>query len=218
MVRHRRYATFMKRRRSGAASPSRCVWLASLVAAVSSLGCASVERGRYGVSSLEVQGTEQLDEAALQACLVTLERPYFELRLGVGGAKCNEPPFETSAPTVRLWRWPWTEWPTFNQAVFKQDQERILRWYRARGFYDAHIVQVRYDPPEAAVSGGGKSCDPERKECLVHISVVVDEGQPVMVKRTRLRGIRELDAALVSELEQQVHRRNPRARRIRARQ
>ena len=194
----------MKRRRYGAASLARRVSVVGLIGAMSLLGCASVEKGRYGVSSLEVQGTEQLDEAALEACLVTLERPYFELRLGVGGAKCNEPPFDTSAPALRLWRWPWTDWPTFNQAVFKQDNERILRWYRARGFYDARIVEVRYDPPEAAVPGSHGSCDPEREECLVHIIVVVDEGRPVTVKELRLRGVDELDPALVRELEQKL--------------
>jgi len=204
MGRHRRYATLMKRRRLGAASLLRHAWFAGLVGALSALGCASVERGRYGVSSLEVRGTEQVDEAALKACLVTLERPYFELKLGVGGAKCNEPPFDTSAPAVRLWRWPWTEWPTFNHAVFKQDNERILRWYRARGFYDARIVEVRYDPPEAATPGTRGSCDPEREECLVHVIVVVDEGLPVSVKQVRVRGADTLEAELVRELEREV--------------
>src|SRR5688572_6440827 len=173
----------MKRCRTAAASRSRRVWFVGLVAAMSSLGCASVEHGRYGVSSFEVQGTAEVDEAALEACLVTLERPYFELRLGVGGPKCNEPPFHTSAPTLRLWRWPWTDWPTFNQAVFKQDHERILRWYRARGFYEARVVEVRYDPKQAA---SPDDCNPDHEECLVHIIVVVDEGLPVKVKQLRL--------------------------------
>jgi len=178
--------------------------LAGLAGAICALGCASVEKGRYGVSSFEVQGAEQVDEAALEACLVTLERPYFELRLGVGAPKCNQPPFDTSAPTLRLWRWPWTDWPTFNQAVFKQDQERILRWYRARGFYDARVVEVRYDPKEAARPGARGDCDPEREECFVHIIVVVDEGLPVKVKQLRLRGVEMLDAALVRDLEQEL--------------
>ncbi len=194
----------MKGRTIAAASWSTRVWIAVFVMGASSLGCASVERGRYGVSSLEVQGTQRVDEAALQACLVTFERPYFELRLGVGGPKCNEPPFDTSAPTLRLWRWPWKEWPTFNQAVFKQDHERILRWYRARGFYDARIVEVRYDPPEAATPGARGDCDPEREECLVHIVVVVDEGLPVTVKGSRLRGVDGLEAKLLGELRQEL--------------
>lgn len=194
----------MKRCKTAAVSRAGRVWLAALAGVASSFGCASVERGRYGVSSLEIQGTEQVDEAPLQACLVTLERPYFELRLGVSAAKCNEPPFDTSAPTMRLWRWPWTEWPAFNQAVFKQDHERILRWYRARGFYEARIVEVRYDPPEAVMPGARGSCDPKREECLVHIIVVVDEGQPVTVKQARLHGVEGLEAELVAELEQDV--------------
>lgn len=76
----------MKRGETAAASQSSGVWLAAFVVTSSWLGCASVERGRYGVTSLDIQGTEQVDEAALEACLVTLERPYVELRLGVSGA------------------------------------------------------------------------------------------------------------------------------------
>lgn len=194
----------MKRGETAAASQSSGVWLAAFVVTSSWLGCASVERGRYGVTSLDIQGTEQVDEAALEACLVTLERPYVELRLGVSGAKCNEPPFDSSAPALRMWRWPWTEWPAFNQAVFKKDQERILRWYRARGFYEARIVDIRYDPPQAVTSGARGSCDPEREECLVHIVVVVDEGQPVTVKGVRLHGIDALPPELVRELKQEL--------------
>src|SRR6186713_98056 len=199
----------MKRRRYRAVGSSgACPLLVRLGCLVcmlaSALGCASIERGRYGVSSLEVQGTEQVDEAALQACLVTLERPYVELRLGVGAPQCNEPPFDSSAPTLRLWRWPWKEWPAFNQAVFKQDHERILRWYRARGFYEARIALVRFDPPEAATPGKRGACNPEAEECLVHIIVVVDEGLPVVVKQVRLRGVEALDEALVRQLEQKL--------------
>lgn len=172
--------------------------------AIFPLGCASVEPGRYGVSSLEVQGAEQMEERAIEACLVTLERPHFEVKLGVATATCNEPPFDTGAPALRLWRWPWTEWPSYNQAVFSQDAERILRWYRARGFYEARIVRVTYDPPQAAFPGSRGPCDPEREQCLVHIVVVIDEGRPVEVDAINLRGVGTLDPALVDELREKL--------------
>lgn len=174
------------------------------LAAILALGCASVEHGRYGVSSIEVEGVKALDEQALEACLVTLERPHFELKLGVSSPTCNQPPFDSSAPALRLWRWPWTEWPTFNQAVFSGDVERILRWYRARGFYDARVDQVRYDPPEATVPGARGACDPAREQCTVSILVVVDEGEPVVVKRAKLRGIEALDPSVRRDLEEGV--------------
>ncbi len=167
-----------------------------LAAALLALGCASVEKGRYGVRSVDVQGAQAIDDEALRACLVTVERPSFGLKLGVASPECNRPPFESSAPTLHLWRWPWTEWPTFNQAVFSRDRERILRFYRARGFFDATVREVRFEPPEAARSGAKGPCDPEREQCTVNIVVVVNEGEPTLVDRVAVRGIDSLDASL----------------------
>lgn len=159
------------------------LWAASLAS------CASVEHGRYGVTSLDFEGVDQLDERALDACLITRERGHFGVRLGLRGPACGRPPFDASAPTLRLWRWPWTEWPTFNHAVFAQDLERVVRWYRARGYYDARIVEVRHDPPAAAHPALEGPCAPDREDCTVSLVVVVDEGSATLVESIRLEGL-----------------------------
>jgi outer membrane translocation and assembly module TamA len=137
-----------------------------------------------------------MDEQALKACLVTLERPHMQLKLGVGEATCDQPPFDSSPPTLRLWRWPWTEWPSYNQAVFDQDLARILRWYRARGFYHAAIKEVRYQPPEAAVPGAPGACDPEVDQCTVSIELIIQEGEPVKVSEVQVHGLESLAPGL----------------------
>ncbi len=159
-----------------------------------SVGCASVEKGRHGVTQFRIEGAHQLDDRALAACLITHERERFSLVLGLGEPSCGRPPFDRSSPTLRLWRWPWTDWPSLNQAVLDQDLERVLRWYRARGYYEAKVVRVDYDPVEAAVPGGAGDCDPAHDECTVSIIVTVDEGQPTTIEGVRLEGLEGTEA------------------------
>lgn len=164
--------------------------------------CASVERGRYGVHSFEFSGVEKMDDGALKACLITRERPSMQLLLGVSAPTCGEEPFDSSAPALRLWRWPWTEWPSFNRAVFDQDLERVLRFYRARGFYDAKVKEVSFHPPEAADPSLKGDCDVDRDDCTVDILVVIDEGEPVLIDRLTLEGGGGFSASLLAELSE----------------
>jgi translocation and assembly module TamA len=171
--------------------PGAAAWLACLSA------CASVPRGQYGVRDVTIQGAQRLSGAAIERCLLTMERDSFGLVLGVSSAGCRVPPFDRSPPQVSLWSWPWTEWPTLNQAVLEVDRQRIERFYRARGFYDARVLEVRYAPPEAAGpsgSGSAGTCDPRREECEVELTIVVDEGQPLLVGRVEVLGLDALPA------------------------
>lgn len=120
-----------------------------------------------------------------------MERDRFGVVLGVSSAGCQSPPFDSSPPRLELWRWPWTEWTTLNVAVLDVDRQRIERFYRARGFYDARVVEVRYDPPQAAdpaaATAGG--CDPNHDSCTVRIQIVVEEGKPLHVGRVEVSGL-----------------------------
>lgn len=171
-------------------------WIVWLLLAGLLGGCASVERGRYGVTSLRVEGTSALDAAAVEACLITRERDGFDLTLGLSSPSCGKPPFDSSSPTLRLWRWPWTEWPTFNEAVFDEDVERVKRFYQARGYYDARVVGVKVTPPEARQTGKAGGCNPDVETCRVALVITVDEGQPTRVEALEVRGLEGLEPAL----------------------
>src|SRR5262245_60245201 len=95
------------------------VWLGWLTA------CSSIPRGQYGVRDVTIEGAEQLAGAAIERCLLTMERDRFGLVLGVSSAGCRVPPFDRSPPRLSLWSWPWTDWPTLNQAVLEIDRQRI---------------------------------------------------------------------------------------------
>jgi outer membrane translocation and assembly module TamA len=159
--------------------------------------CASIEKGRYGVASLKIEGAKQLSAARLRTCFLTRERNTFGVTLGLHSPDCNRPPFSERVPEITLWRWPWTDWPTFNKAVLDKDAERLVRWYRARGFYQARLVDIRFEPPNArwpgkppasqdAKPGAQPVCNPETAGCPVSITLVVDEGRPVLVDRLEL--------------------------------
>lgn len=157
------------------------------------LACAPIEKGRHGLRNFRVQGTQDLDNKAVEACLITRERSRFSLVVGLGEPSCGKPPFDSSAPTLRLWRWPWAEWPILNHAVLDQDLERVLRWYRARGYYNAKVLRLDFDPPEASAPGGTESCDPDRQRCTVSVIITVEEGEPTLISQIDVLGLDDLD-------------------------
>ncbi|HKU44487.1 MAG TPA: hypothetical protein VJR89_40280, partial [Polyangiales bacterium] len=157
----------------------------ALFALLVASGCASIPKGQYGVTDIDWVGVEEMSEEAIEACLVTREREQSTLRLGLGAGKCGQPPFDASPPKIGLWTWPWVEWPLWDPSIFDLDRERIERWYRARGFYDARVKGVRTYTDGHAVTEP-TDCDPEKSSCKVQVAVQVDEGKPVMVSDVRI--------------------------------
>jgi outer membrane translocation and assembly module TamA len=181
-------------------------WLIIAASLMLDTACAHIEPERFAVSRLKLEGMHALDAGPLRDCLLTRERGRFTLRLGPAVPQCSEPPFTSSPPALQLWSWGWTEWPSFNRSVFERDRERILRWYRARGFYAARVEAVDFDPPEA---GRGGTCRSE--SCAVTIRVLIAEGEPVLVESIDLSGLEvlppELRNALRARLELHVGQR-----------
>jgi outer membrane protein assembly factor BamA len=135
---------------------------------------------------------EAFDAAALAACLATRERASVDITLGLPGAPdCGEPPFDTHRMRLHLWTWPWTEWPLFDQTLWQKDLDRILRWYRARGYPNARIVDTQIEPESAEQSDVVEPSTDCRREdadegCRVQIRVTIDEGEPVIVRSVEL--------------------------------
>ena len=95
------------------------------------------------MSSVRIDGAEHFDEESIKACLATHERERFGFVLGGAPTpQCGVPPFDATRMPVNLWAWPWTDWPLFNQTAFERDQDRIERWYQARGYYGAQITDA----------------------------------------------------------------------------
>jgi len=144
------------------------------------IGCAgSIPPGKYGVASLDFEGVDEMDEDAIRACLSTSERPRFGLSIGTENEpECSKPPFDASRIPIDLWAWPWTDWPIFDEVLLERDVDRIERWYEARGYYDAVVVDTEVTP------------DVDAQETAIRITV--SEGEPVLVHSITLVGIDHL--------------------------
>lgn len=163
--------------------------------------CASIPNGRYGVRSVRFAGFEQLDPESLRACLGTRERSRLSIDFGLRGTPaCGVPPFDGKHAIIDPFSWPWTTWPLFDPSVFERDLDRVERWYQARGFYNARVVTdaaegeaSRVEPASALSPERQRSaCGDGRGRCEVEVTIVVEEGEPVRVRRMSLRGLEAL--------------------------
>src|SRR5690349_19195731 len=171
-------------------------WLAPLLAVVglAMAACATIPKGRYGVDALELTGVEKLDPYALRACLATHERDWLSIDLSKEPAPtCGEPPFDARRIHLRLWRWPWSDWPLYDPSVFERDLSRIERWYRARGYYGARILEAR-STPEAALYGTRTGTD------RIQLQVRIEEGEPIRIQSVTIEGTNTLEGKLGLEL------------------
>jgi translocation and assembly module TamA len=159
--------------------------------------CASIPKHRYGIESLKFRGMKELDPNALRACLATEQREKLTLGLGaIASPNCGEPPFDDSRWALRMFALPWTKWPIYDEAVFKLDLDRIERWYHARGYYGVRILNVEFDPKEVPTA----DCK-EGDECVVDVTVRIEEGEPVRIRKL---GLHDEGGALPPELAEDL--------------
>jgi len=164
----------------------------ALLLCVLCAGCADdVPSGSYGIDRVRVEGAERIGERAVKACLASKPRPSFGfVLLGREPSTCGVPPYEDSGTQVDMWRWGWTEWPLYDETVFERDRERVERFYRARGYYDARVESV----------------DQERDddERTIGLTLHVDEGAATHVRSMRVTGLSQLPDATRRSIEAAV--------------
>ena len=177
-------------------------------------GCAEVPAERYGIGRLNLEGVEALDSRALRSCLASSQRERFDLNFGrTTEPTCNQPPFDsTTRVRIPLWKWPWADWPLYDRNVFERDLQRVERWYRARGFYDARVTASTAEPHEAALRDRvGEDSECERlgddEGCEVELGIRVEEGEPVLVQSIEMDGVEqvsELDPEETADLQESL--------------
>ena len=175
-------------------APPRWLAVASLVLLCA---CAEIPKQRYGIDQLQLNGMKELDTNALRACLTTEQRE--KVTLGVGallGGSCGEPPFDKTRWAGRLFALPWTDWPVYDEAVLKLDLERIERWYQARGFYGVRVLDVKFKPDAARTTDACRGDD-----CKLEISVNIDEGEPVRVRKLKVQVEGKIEPALQKRID-----------------
>jgi len=151
--------------------------------------CASIPAGRYGVDELELEGVEALDPYALRACLATRERDSLAIDLSKSPSPtCGVPPFDARHLHLSLFRWPWTEWPLYDPSIFERDLSRIERWYRARGYYGARIIDTQATPEDALFGSNAREGHNE-----IGLRIKVLEGEPVLISSVGIDGVSALE-------------------------
>jgi outer membrane translocation and assembly module TamA len=111
--------------------------------ALAGSGCYRVPPGKSAVSDVAIAGTHDIDEDELSDRIATRESSRF---LGI---------FEGVV----------FEYELFDQYALRRDLQRVERYLRARGYYEAHVRAAR------VVEAGNK----------VRVTIEVDQGEPVVV-------------------------------------
>jgi outer membrane protein insertion porin family/translocation and assembly module TamA len=122
-------------------------------------GCASIPKGRDAVDSVEIVGAWSVDPGALLDKIAT-------------------------APSPRLfgvWRGVGVEYSIYDPSILQRDLARVERYYRGRGFFEAHVRVARIDRTGAD---------------HVSIQLVVDEGPPVNNAAIRIDGLDSVPPAV----------------------
>ncbi|RYZ08355.1 MAG: hypothetical protein EOO73_07850 [Myxococcales bacterium] len=80
------------------------------------------------------------------------------------------------------------DYEIFNRFVLERDLQRIERLYRSRGYYEAHA----------------RAAHVYRDGAKVRVEIVVEEGQPVLLRRVDVHGLEKLPPALRAEARSAV--------------
>jgi outer membrane protein insertion porin family/translocation and assembly module TamA len=131
--------------------------------------CASLPPRRTAIDDVVVLGARRVDEDDVLERIATTPSPKF----------------------LGLFRGVVYEYEFFNRLTLQRDLARIERFYRARGFYDAHARAGRVIP-----NGAGH----------VLVEIVVDEGAPVRIRRIELEGVEGMPPALRAAIDRVVLR------------
>jgi outer membrane protein insertion porin family/translocation and assembly module TamA len=127
------------------------------------LACAPLPKGRYALESIDFSGERFVDADELENIIAS--RP--------------------SSRFLGLFSGVIYDYEVFDRFVLERDLQRIERYYRARGYYEAHVRAA-----DVVVRG---------RYVYVHIKIV--EGQPVLTARIDIHGIDALDPAAARRMK-----------------
>ena len=121
------------------------------------LGCASIPQGTAAVDAVSVEGNKAISSSDVEEKLATTPSPKF----------------------FGLFRGIIYDYELFDRSVVQHDLERVERYYRARGYYEAQARagRIRYTG-----------------EKHVEVTIEVHEGDPVVVRDATIEGIEGLSA------------------------
>jgi len=127
-----------------------------LVAAPLFAACAAIPPQRSAIDAVTIRGSDQVSASKIEDKIATRPSPRF---LGIAQGV-------------------FYDYQIFDRITLQRDLARVERFYRARGFYDAHARAGRVIP-------NGKN--------HVRVEIVVEEGDPTLVRALSLDGVEKVD-------------------------
>ncbi|MEO8905859.1 MAG: POTRA domain-containing protein [Polyangiaceae bacterium] len=140
------------------------LWLFSLLSA---LGCTAVPPGRSAVRSVQFSGNNVIDADDLREKLATAESPAF----------------------LGLFQGVVYDYNIFDRFVLERDLQRVERYYRARGYYQARARAGR-------VFFVSKN--------KVRVDILIEEGPPMLIGRVDLHGLEGLPKPVIARVAARV--------------
>ncbi len=125
------------------------------------MGCATLPGRRYAIRSVDLSGNHVVDADEIRSEIASRESPKF---LGL-------------FPGVIY------DYEVFDRYVLERDLQRIERYYRARGFYNAKVRAGRVFYKSAR---------------QISVEIMIDEGPPMIVGNLELHGFEQLPTALLA--------------------
>ena len=133
-----------------------------------SVGCSKIPPGRSAVDSVRILNAKEIKPGEIEDNLSTRASPRF-LFLFQGIA---------------------FDYTVYDDAALQRDMARVERFYRSKGFIDAHARVARVD---------------QVKPDHVRVEVVVDEGQATVNRGIRIAGIDPLPSEIAKAAEAAAH-------------
>jgi outer membrane protein assembly factor BamA len=148
------------------------IWAAVTLLLPLMLGCAASrpKDGSYAVGSIQLEGTRALGSDELSEQLATTASSKF---LGI----------ESLQGFV-------FDYSLLDEDVLRKDVERVERYYRLRGYYEAKVTVARIERDEARRT--------------THVTIRVDEGAPVLVRRVVPSGLEMLPSAVAFQAQRAI--------------
>ncbi|HEX4337544.1 MAG TPA: POTRA domain-containing protein [Polyangiaceae bacterium] len=125
------------------------------VVAVLLSACTSIPKGRSSVDDVSVVGAHKVDDSDIEEKIATAPSPKF----------------------LMLFRGFIYDYEIFDRLTLQRDLARVERYYRARGFYEAHARAGRVL---------------KKSDGHVHVEIVVEEGPPTVIGKVEIQGIQSL--------------------------
>ncbi len=133
----------------------------ALAVALALGGCTSIPAGRSSIDALNIEGTDAIDESTVAEKLATTPTEKF----------------------IGLFRGVVYDYEVYDPSVVQRDLARIERYYRGKGFLEAHARAGRV----AEVSPGH-----------VRVDIVVQEGPPTLNRGVRIDGLGVVPPAIAN--------------------